>query len=561
MRKVLNLGEGGALAAFVIPVLLVVVALPLVFVVLQAIFPDLGAGSLAGPFSQVRETFGDPEIAGWTLNTLMLGVSVVIGASLFAIPLGVLRGLFRVPLAELWDVLFLVPFTIPPYIAALGWIMTLQPGGYLQQLLGFNLGPFLFSFWGVVFVMTLNVFPVVYFAVSRTVSSIGGRYLEAARVAGASPMRAFWRVTLPLATPAIAACQLLVFAMAIEEFGTPAVLAARSGFLVLVTGVERKLSDYPIDLPGAALLSTLLVVLAMGAFALQSWVVNRRDYRTVTGKQARLERRELGPWTGPVVLGFSVAAFLGAIVPVAAVILTASTRTISGGLGLGNFSLEHFAQVVANRGGAMDALETSLGLGVVAALATGLIGTLTAYIVVRHRGPVSKVLDFLTLIPNTVPGIVVAVGLILAWTQPWLPITPYNTIIVLVLAYCCLLLPYPVRYANAALRQIGPSLEEAARVNGAKARVAFTRILVPLIAPSMIAAMLLVFAVAARELVATILLAPIGTKTVALFIWRQFEQGSVGLGMAMSSFAIAITMVIPILVTLWTRKRSGGLME
>ncbi|MCF8501844.1 MAG: hypothetical protein K9H11_15365, partial [Rhodospirillum sp.] len=150
MRKVLNLGEGGALAAFVIPVLLVVVALPLVFVVLQAIFPDLGAGSLAGPFSQVRETFGDPEIAGWTLNTLMLGVSVVIGASLFAIPLGVLRGLFRVPLAELWDVLFLVPFTIPPYIAALGWIMTLQPGGYLQQLLGFNLGPFLFSFWGVV---------------------------------------------------------------------------------------------------------------------------------------------------------------------------------------------------------------------------------------------------------------------------------------------------------------------------------------------------------------------------------------------------------------------------
>ncbi|WP_413207478.1 ABC transporter permease [Rhodospirillum sp. A1_3_36] len=561
MRKVLNLGEGGALAAFVIPILLVVVALPLVFVVLQAIFPDLGSGSLAAPFSQVAETFGDPEIAGWTLNTVLLGVSVVIGASLFAIPLGVLRGLFRVPLAELWDLLFLVPFTIPPYIAALGWIMTLQPGGYVQQLLGFNLGPFLFSFWGVVFAMTLNVFPVVYFAVSRTVASIGGRYLEAARVSGASPMRAFWRVTLPLATPAIAACQLLVFAMAIEEFGTPAVLAARSGFLVLVTGVERKLSDYPIDLPGAALLSTLLVVLAMGAFALQSWVVNRRDYRTVGGKQARIDRRDLGPWTAPVVLGFSVAAFLGAVVPVAAVILTASTRTISGGLNPDNFSLDHFAQVVANRGGAMDALETSLSLGVVAALATGVIGTLTAYIVVRHKGPVSRLLDFLTLIPNTIPGIVVAVGLILAWTQPWLPITPYNTIVVLVLAYCCLLLPYPVRYANAALRQIGPSLEEAARVNGAKARVAFVRILVPLIAPSMIAAMLLVFAVAARELVATILLAPIGTKTVALFIWRQFEQGSVGLGMAMSSFAIAITMVIPILVTLWTRKREGGLLE
>jgi iron(III) transport system permease protein len=561
LRWVRSLGEGGVIAAFVIPVLLVVVAVPLLFVVLQAIFPDLGSGSLAAPFSRLGDTLGDPSIARWTLNTILLGIAVVVVATAVAAPLGILRGLFRVPLAGLWDLLFLIPFTIPPYIAALGWIMTLQPSGYLQQMVGTHLGPFLFSFWGVVFVMTLNIFPVVYFAVSRTMASIGGGYMEAARICGASPTRTFLRVTLPLATPAIAASQLLVFAMAIEEFGTPAALAARSGFLVLVTGVERKLSDYPVDLPGAALLSTILVVLAMAAFALQAWVVNRRDYRTVSGKQARRDRQTLGRWTPLVLAAFAGVAVLGAVVPIAAVILTASTKTISGGLALDNFSPVHFARVLANSGGAMDALRTSLSLGVVAALLTGVIGSLTAYVVVRHKSLLSRFLDFLTLTPNTIPGVVVAVGLILAWTQPWLPVTPYNTIAVLILAYCCLLLPYPVRYANAALRQIGPSLEEAARVNGARPLVAFTRILLPLIAPPMIAAMLLVFAVAARELVATIMLAPIGTKTVALFIWRQFEQGSVGLGMAMSTFAIAITMVIPILVTLWTRKRSGELMD
>ena len=551
--KSIRLGGGGSIAAFVVPVLLLLVAVPLAFVLLQAVFPYLGAGSLAEPFSRWGDTFSDPRIGRWTLNTLMLGLCVVVATAVVAIPLAIVRGLFKVPFAGLWDLMFLIPFTIPPYIAALGWIMTLQPRGYLQQLAGINLGGFLFSFWGVVFVMTLNIFPVVYFAVSRTVASIGGRYVEAARLSGASPTRAFFRITLPLATPSVAASLLLVFAMAIEEFGTPAALAARSGFLVLVTGIEQKLSDYPIDLSGAALLSTILVTMAMAAFALQVWVVNRRDYRTIAGKHGASEAKSLGKWTPLVTAGFAVVAFLGAIVPVAAVVLTASTRTISGGLRLDNFSLVHFEQVLANRGGAMEALQTSLGLGVTAALVTGLVGTLTAYVVVRHQNLASRVLDFLTLVPNTIPGIVVAVGLILAWTQPWLPITPYNTIWVLVLAYCCLLLPYPVRYANAALRQVGPSLEEAARVAGASPLMAFFRILVPLIAPSVIAAMLLVFAVAARELVATILLSPIGTRTVSLFIWRQFEQGSVGLGMAMSTFAIAITMTIPILVTIWMR--------
>ncbi|GGA60910.1 ABC transporter permease [Pelagibacterium lentulum] len=550
----LQLGEGGAIAAFVVPVLVVIVVFPLTFILLQAIFPNLGAGSLAEPFSRLADTFSDPRIGRWTLNTIMLGSAVVFTAALVAVPLGVLRGLFRVPLAGLWDVMFLIPFAIPPYIAALGWIMTLQPRGYLDQMTGINLGQFLFSFWGVVFVMTLNVFPVVYFAVSRTMATIGGRYVEAARVAGANPTIAFFRITLPLATPAIAASLLLVFAMAIEEFGTPAALAARSGFLVLVTGIEQKLSDYPIDLPGAALLSTILVGLAMCAFALQAWVVTRRDFRTLSGKPKTGDLTPLGNWTVPVVGFFALIAFLGAIVPVAAVFLTASTRTISGGLAWDNFSTIHFEAILANRGGAMQALQTSLGLGLTAAALTGIIGTLTAYVVVRHKSLASRMLDFLTLAPNTIPGIVVAVGLILAWTQPWLPFTPYNTIWVLVLAYCCLLLPYPVRYANAALRQIGTSLEDAARVSGANAFVAFVRIIVPLISPSVIAAMLLVFAVAARELVATILLAPIGTRTVALFIWRQFEQGSVGLGMAMSTIAIAITMTIPILVTLWMQR-------
>jgi iron(III) transport system permease protein len=260
-----------------------------------------------------------------------------------------------------------------------------------------------------------------------------------------------------------------------------------------------------------------------------------------------------------VLSGFALVALLGTGMPVAAVLLTASTRTISGGLAPGNFSLQHFAEILDDKGGAVEALTTSFGLGVATAIITGIIGTLTAFVVVRHKSALAKVLDFLTVIPNTIPGIVIGVGLILAWTQPSLPITPYNTIWVLVFAYCCLLLPYPARYANAALRQLGTSLEDAARVSGAGPFTVLRRIIMPLILPSVLAAMLLVFAVAARELVATTLLAPVGVKTVALFIWRQFEQGSVGLGMAMSAVAILTTTTIPALVMLWSRRNGRDL--
>ncbi len=119
----------------------------------------------------------------------------------------------------------------------------------------------------------------------------------------------------------------------------------------------------------------------------------------------------------------------------------------------------------------------------------------------------------------------VGVGLILLWNQPFWPRSPHNTLWMLLLSYCCLLLPWPVRYVGSALRQLGPNLEPAARVHGASPLQALRLIVLPLVFPALLAAMLMVFAVASRELVTSLLLSPAGTQTVAVFIWRQFEQG------------------------------------
>ncbi|MFD2251968.1 iron(III) transport system permease protein [Pseudochelatococcus lubricantis] len=538
--------------------LVVLVLIPLSFIVLQAIFPALGQGSLSAPFTRVADVLTEPGLLRMTRNTALLGLGVVAGSAVIAVPLGVLRALFRVPLAPLWDILLLVPFMIPPYIATLGWIMTLQPNGYLTQLTGLNAGPYLFSLWGVVFVMTLGAFPVVYFAVSRTVEAIGGRYADVGRVFGASPFTAFRRVTLPLALPGLMASLLLVFAMTIEEYGTPAALGRQSGFEVLVTGIDTRVSDWPIDLPGAAILSLILVMMSLGAFLVQLRILSRRSFETVGGKPQAFHKRPLGVFAIPVVAVFALVSLLAVGVPLFAIFATALSKTLSGGLAADNIGFGHFRAIAADENGAFQALLNSLGLGAATALITGLIGAATSYAVVRTQFRGKGFLDALTVIPNAIPGIVVAVGIILAWNQPWLPVTPYNTPLILLMAYCCILLPYTVRYANAAFRQVGDNLEAAARVAGATPLTAFRRILLPLVLPSLISAMLLVFAVATRELVASILLAPVGMATISIFIWRQFDQGSVGLGMAMSAVTILITTTIPLAVTLMSGRR--GLM-
>lgn len=525
--------SAGTLAA-----LLVLVALPLLFIVLQAIFPQFSAGSLGGAFSGVSTLIADPQLPTMLGGTLWVACGVALMSVVIGLPLGVLRGLFTIPLPRLWDLLFLIPFLTPPYIAALSWMLMLQSHGYLQQLTGWDLNDLLFSRVGIVLVMTLNIFPVVYFAVSRSLLASGQRLAIVARVHGASAWRAFWHITLPMLSPALAAGMLLAFTLAIEEYGVPAALGSRAGLVMLTVGIEKKLADWPVDLPGASLLSLLLIAVALLAWWLQKRLTGDKEVTSVTGKPGENSGAELGWLTLPAVLVMAGVGGLAVVMPGASMVLTSLMSTLSGGIHADNVTLRHFAALFAQQGDALSALATSLSLALASAGVVGLVGLLAAWLVVVQKMKGSAFVDALSLLPAALPGVVVGVGLILLWNQPFWPVSPYNTWFMLLLSYCCLLLPWPVRYVSSALRQLGNNLEPAARVHGATALQALRLIVLPLVFPALLAAMLMVFAVASRELVTSLLLAPAGTQTVSVFIWRQFEQGSAGEGMAMASLTL-----------------------
>ena len=516
------------ISACTLAALLVLVALPLLFIILQAIFPRFSSGLLEGAFSGVAALIADPQLPTMLGGTLWVACGVALMSVLIGLPLGVLRGLFNLPLPRLWDLLFLIPFLTPPYIAALSWMLMLQSHGYLQQLTGWDLNDLLFSRIGIVLVMTLNIFPVVYFAVSRSLLASGQRLAIVARVHGASAWQAFWHITLPMLSPALAAGMLLAFTLAIEEYGVPAALGARAGLVMLTVGIEKKLADWPL----------LLIAVALLAWWLQKRLTGDKEVTSVTGKPGENSGAELGWLTLPAVLAMAGVGGLAVVMPGASMVLTSLMSTLSGGIHADNVTLRHFAALFAQQGDALSALATSLSLALASAGGVGMVGLLAAWLVVVQKMKGSAFVDALSLLPAALPGVVVGVGLILLWNQPFWPVSPYNTWFMLLLSYCCLLLPWPVRYVGSALRQLGHNLEPAARVHGATPLQALRLIVLPLVFPALLAAMLMVFAIASRELVTSLLLAPAGTQTVSVFIWRQFEQGSAGEGMAMASLTL-----------------------
>jgi iron(III) transport system permease protein len=160
--------------------------------------------------------------------------------------------------------------------------------------------------------------------------------------------------------------------------------------------------------------------------------------------------------TLPAVLAMAAVGGLAVGVPAVSMMLTSVMGTLSGGVSVENVTLRHFAALFDQQGDALSALGTSLSLALGSALIVGALGLLAAWLVMVQKIKGRGMVDALSLMPAALPG-VVGVGLILLWNQPFWPRSPYNTLWMLLLSYCCLLLPWPVRYVGSALRQLGPN--------------------------------------------------------------------------------------------------------
>lgn len=519
--------------------LLFLVVCPLLSVFLKAVVLD---GRLA--LSPAAAVLGAPENLRMIANSLLLGILVVLTSTVIAAPLAYLFSRTDMARHRAFDILFLVPFMTPPYIASMGWILFMQKRGLLSQLVpGLPDGaPAFFTLGGLVLVMSLHVFPFLLTLLRNAMDNIPSSLEESAAVLGARfPLRCR-RVLLPLLAGNYAIGALLVFVKTLSEYGTPYTLGRRIGFDVFTTDIHRYAAVAPISFGKAAVLASVLVTICLLLWMVQNAITRRKSYRLVGGRGVRLALTPLRGAARVLAWGYVALVLLLAIgIPYFSVIATSLIRLRGYGLAAGNFTLAHYAELFADNENAVSAMANSLFLGVTAATLCAVLGTAVVLAVRRARGKTGRLLEAAGLLPEMLPGIVLVIGLMLFWNEIYDILPLYNTLGILVVTYTALFLPYTIQYVTSSFTQISGSLLDAGRVFGGSRFYIFRRITFPLLLKGIAAGWMMTFIISVRELVAPSLIAPPNTLVVSTYIMREFEQGSVSLGMCMAVLCVGLT--------------------
>jgi iron(III) transport system permease protein len=408
-----------------------------------------------------------------------------------------------------------------------------------------------FSMAGLVLVTVPHTFPFVYLLAASALESVDASLEESARILGAGRWRTALAITAPLVAPAVLAGALVAFVNAIALFGSQAIIGLPGRVFTLPTRIYA-LFDYPPQYGLACAMSLVFVAITVTALYGQRRYLARRSYVTLGGKGSRPQRIDLGParWG---VLAFGVGVFVVAVLGPYLTLLAVSVSTSWGLQFWQNLTLAHYHFVLVEYDVTRRAIGNSLLLAGAAATLAVLLGSLVSWIDLRTTLRGRKALDYLSLIPLGLPGIVVAVALIQFWLR--LPVPIYGTLLIILLAYTGRYVPLAVRAASAAFRQIDPSLEETARVTGAGWLQTFGRVTLPLARPGLFAGWLLVFVPALQELSASILLFSSESITLAVAVYNLYETGSLE---PVAALAIVTMLIITAAIALATRLGRGA---
>jgi iron(III) transport system permease protein len=395
---------------------------------------------------------------------------------------------------------------------------------------------------GVVFVIGLHVFAFTYFLTHSALQSVDASFEESAQMLGARRWAVARRITLPLVAPAITGGALLAAVESMALFGPQAFLGLPAQIVFLPTRIYAVLGSYPPRWGDASALSLILVVLTVIGLVIQRGYLEKRSYITVSGRGVRTQRLRLGPWRWPLLAYCLAVVFLSALAPLGVLASASFSRSWTEAPGLANLTLEHYRAALFDDQVAVRGIVNSFTLATSAALLAAGLGLLIAYIDLRTTLRGRRLLDYLAILPLGLPGTVMAVAVILAFIR-W-PFAIYGTVWILLVAYVARFVPLAVRSANGTLRQIDPSLEEAARITGATWTQSITRILLPLSRSGLIVAFLLVFIPALGELSATILLYSSGLETIAVAIFRLNDLGQLEVVAALAVFTTVVILVV-----------------
>ncbi len=505
--------------AILVPAVVIVAAVLLspAYLVLRAAEEGTAIGDILTQDSVVQATW----------RTVFLTTSVTATCIALAVPLAWLTARTDLPLRTLWTVLLALPLSIPSFIGGFVTVSALGPGGMVQDVLepfGVEQIPSLYGFKGAWLTLSFFSYPYIFLTVQAALRRADPSLEEVSRSLGKGAVETFFRVNLPQLRPAIAAGGILVALYVLSEFGAVSML--RYDTLTPLAYIQYTTS---FDRSAAAVLGLPLLTMAILLVAVESATRGRARYHA--GAQRPAKRLALGAWKWPALAFCFVVALLGIGMPV-----TVLVYWLAKGLSQGE-STGLLSEPILN---SVQASALAAALTVVAAMPIALL-------VVRHPGRGSRALEKCAYLGQSLPGITVALSLVFFAAN--YATSLYQTLGLLIFAYSVRFLPEALGSCRAALLQVNPHTEEAARGLGAGGAKVFARITLPQIAPGMWAGAALVFLTAMKELQITLLLSPIGYDTLATQVWSTsreafFTQAALPALVLVACSAVAVLIML-----------------
>jgi len=552
-RRVIDFSK--PVMAAVVVLLAIMIVLPMGWLVVYAFATKDGQATL-GNFVTL---FTDPSFVDPLIATLTLSVSVSGICCLVAAPMGWLVARTDMPLARTVRTLVMASLVTPPFVGAVAWEMLAAPNsGLLNQLWRVVSGApddeslfDIYTMGGLIFAIACYTFPYVFILVANALDRMPGELEDASSMLGARTWATARRITIPLALPTLLAGALVAFLQALNQFGSPAILAIPAGFHTLTTKIWS-LFQFPPKPELAAATSIPLLLLTVALLRSQSAILGRRGYAVLGGKYGAPRLIRLGAWRWPAVALAMVVLAMPLFLPYAALINTAFSRISSHIVTPETFTLRNVKFTFGELSSTWPALQNTFLLATATATVGGVLALLIAYIVARKAMVGHRLLGFLATAPLAIPGIVLGVGLFLAYTRP--PLTLYGTLWILLIAFVTIELPAAYQQLGSAFHSVHPELEEAGRMLGATRLRTLKDITAPLLRSAAIATWCFIFVGVVRELSAAVILFTSETKVLSVLIFDLKESGDVG-----AIAVLSLTMVILTTVVIVIANRIGGI--
>lgn len=482
-------------------------------------------------------------------NTLILGIVVALLGTVVAFIFAYATTYLAIPHKRIFKIFSILPMVSPPFVISLAFILLFGRSGLITyKLLGIR--PDIYGFWGLAFTQVLSFFPTGYLMLTAMLQNIDPSIEEAAQALGSNQNRVFRTITLPLMAPGLANVVLLLFIQSLADFGNAIVIGGN--FTTMAVQIyQQGIGSY--DMTGATAMAVILLLISVLAFYLQNSVIGKKSYVTVTGKASKqrilIDSKKV---TVPVYLVCLLLSLfvlsLYAMVPIGAFVKMWGADF--------SFSFK-WIQYVFSYGGRYIR-DTSV-LALIATPISSILAMVSAFLIVRKNFPGKRTLEWFILIAIALPGTVLGLGYVLTYNTP--PIILTGTSFILVVALVIRSMPIGTRAGIAALKQIDPSIEEAACISGAGMKKVFSSITIPLIRPVFFSSLVYAF-IRGMTLVSTIIfLVSAKWQMLTVAIMNQVDQGLYGAANAYCLVLIAIVALFMSIMYLFMKKMGINLDE